>query len=275
MTLIQAYAPISPHGSKEQRQKNEDEIDSFYDELQSAVDSIPNRDELILLGDFNAKIGGLNSFYPENIGSHTNSARGYNDRGIRLANFCKVNRLFINNSGFKHRRKYTWTSPGERYRNTVDYIMCRTKSTRKIQDCHTITHPDISDHRIVRCQINFKFIRARKQDKPTPRFDTKKLQTVAISKQFAKNVSAALITTPNTKSSTVQDIADAIETALINTSNEMLKKQRAQQMPAWMSENTLHEIHTKHETRAAFGHTSIEYRLKRNLVKKPTKLDKE
>ena len=153
--------------------------------------------------------------------------------------------------------------------------MCRTKSTRKIQDCHTITHPDISDHRIVRCQINFKFIRARKQDKPTPRFDTKKLQTVAISKQFAKNVSAALITTPNTKSSTVQDIADAIETALINTSNEMLKKQRAQQMPAWMSENTLHEIHTKHETRAAFGHTSIEYRLKRNLVKKLTKIDKE
>ena len=48
-TLISAYAPTLPasDASKEE----------FYEELTNVIDSVPRRDELFLLGDFNARVG--------------------------------------------------------------------------------------------------------------------------------------------------------------------------------------------------------------------------
>ena len=78
--------------------KNEEETDTFYDNLQSLINTTAKRDTLLISGDFNAKIGGLNSIYPNVIGHHNNRLRGHNERGIRLANFCKMNKLTICNS---------------------------------------------------------------------------------------------------------------------------------------------------------------------------------
>ena len=49
LSLIVAYAPTSA--------ANEDELNQFYEMIQEAVDSIPSRDILMVLGDFNGKVG--------------------------------------------------------------------------------------------------------------------------------------------------------------------------------------------------------------------------
>ena len=46
---MQIYAPTSTH--------SEDEIDNFYDQLQSLLELIPRREAAIILGDFDAKVG--------------------------------------------------------------------------------------------------------------------------------------------------------------------------------------------------------------------------
>lgn len=274
--IIQVYAPTSPHGSAEQQQKNEDETNIFYDELQHLVDSNAKRDELLIIGDFNAKIGGLEISYPDNIGKHNNAIRGSNDRGTRLANFCKINKLFICNSGFKHRRKYTWVSPGERVYNTVDYIICRTASFRKLRDCHTLAHPDISDHRMVRCLINTRFIRARTIEKRTPRFDLKKLTSqLATSNAFAETVTTKLSELSDPTNLSIQALTDNTISVLIESSKTILGRPPSTEVPSWMSENTLNEIKRKHEIRAQLGHRSIEYKLQKSTVKKLSQIDKE
>ena len=48
-TFVQIYAPTSTH--------SEEEIDDFYDQLQSLLERIPSREAVIILGDFNAKVG--------------------------------------------------------------------------------------------------------------------------------------------------------------------------------------------------------------------------
>ena len=48
-TIIQAYAPTE--------NSDDDEKDEFYGTLQDLIDSIPNHDIKILMGDFNAQIG--------------------------------------------------------------------------------------------------------------------------------------------------------------------------------------------------------------------------
>ena len=49
-----------------------------------------------------------------------------NEAGQRLTDFCQENALDIANTLFKQhkRRPYIWTSPGGKYQNQTDYILC-------------------------------------------------------------------------------------------------------------------------------------------------------
>ena len=49
ISIIQVYAPTS--------EAADEDIEDFYETVQSAMDSIPKRDFLIIMGDWNAKIG--------------------------------------------------------------------------------------------------------------------------------------------------------------------------------------------------------------------------
>ena len=49
ISIIQVYAPTAD--------APEEEITDFYEMVQDVVDSIPRKDFLIILGDWNAKIG--------------------------------------------------------------------------------------------------------------------------------------------------------------------------------------------------------------------------
>ena len=115
VTLIQCYAPTTTHP--------DEKVDTFYSQLQQLIDKTSKRDILFVMGDFNAKIGNLHTVEPEVVGPHNNISRGHIDRGKQLVAFSKQNELFVANSKFKQRRKYTWTSPGDRIHNTIDYIL--------------------------------------------------------------------------------------------------------------------------------------------------------
>ena len=61
-TLISAYAPTLD---------SEDDIkDTFYRSLDATIRSIPQNDKLILLGDFNARVGRQNLLWPGVLGGH-------------------------------------------------------------------------------------------------------------------------------------------------------------------------------------------------------------
>ena len=97
-TFLQVYAPTT--------EADEDKMDVFYSKVQEALDKINSKDVIIMMGDWNAKIGGNR---PSNnyIGKFGLGMR--NERGDRLADFCASNNLVITNTTFKHhpRRLYT------------------------------------------------------------------------------------------------------------------------------------------------------------------------
>ncbi|XP_072175660.1 craniofacial development protein 2-like [Diadema setosum] len=49
ITVIQAYAPTST--------APDEDVEQFYESIQQVLDSIPTNDIVILMGDFNAKVG--------------------------------------------------------------------------------------------------------------------------------------------------------------------------------------------------------------------------
>ena len=115
--IIQVYAPTSDAA--------DEDIEDFYETVQSAVDSIPKRDFLIIMGDWNAKIGRTEKSIC--VGQYGLGTR--NSRGDKLEEFCMANGLVIGITLFQHhpRRLWTWASPDGITRNQIDYIMVKKR----------------------------------------------------------------------------------------------------------------------------------------------------
>src|SRR5215469_685555 len=74
--LIQVYAPTTQH--------EEDEMDKFYREVQSAKDQCKQHEMIIVMGDLNAKVG--NERFDEVVGPWGLGDR--NDKGERWIEWC-------------------------------------------------------------------------------------------------------------------------------------------------------------------------------------------
>ena len=111
--IIQAYAPTS--------NAEEAEVELFYQDLQDLLELRPKKDNLFIIGDWNAKVGS-----PETPGVTGKFGLGLrNEAGQRLIEFCHENALVIANTIFQqHQRSlYTWTSQDGQPRNQIDYIL--------------------------------------------------------------------------------------------------------------------------------------------------------
>ena len=111
--VIQVYATTS--------NAEEAEVERFYEELQDLLELTPKKDDIFIIGDWNAKIGSQET--PGVTGKFGLGVQ--NEAGQRQIRFCQENALVITNTLFQQhkRRLYTWTSPDSQYQNQIDYII--------------------------------------------------------------------------------------------------------------------------------------------------------
>lgn len=158
LNIVQVYAPTSL--------SSQEDIDVFYDALQTTLDGISKREITIIQGDWNAKVGNteLDDHIRQTVGKYGLGAR--NERGEMFLDFCLNNNLTITNTYFKHhkRRLYTWKSPGDRYRNQIDYITVANRWKSSITNARTFPGADCgSDHQLLVAdlQVRLKSCRQR------------------------------------------------------------------------------------------------------------------
>ena len=137
ITVIQVYAPTS--------NAEEAEVEWFYEDLQDLLELTPQNDVLLIVGDWNAKVGSQ-----EIAGVMGKFGLGVqNEAGQRLIEFSQENALVIANTLLQQhkRRLYTWTSPDGQYQNQIDYILCSQIWRSSIQSAKTRPGADCgSDH---------------------------------------------------------------------------------------------------------------------------------
>ena len=154
ITVIHVYAPTS--------NSEEAEVERFYEDL---LELTPQKDVLIIIGDWNAKVGSQ-----ETPGVTGKLGLGIqNEAGQRLIEFCQENALVISNTLFQQHKKrlYTWTSPDSQHRNHIDYILCsqrwrssiRSRKTRPGADCS-------SDHELLIAKFRLKLKKVGKTARP-------------------------------------------------------------------------------------------------------------
>lgn len=148
LTLISVYAPTMTHP--------EEEREAFYSSLREVIHSVPSNDKLLLLGDFNARVGSNKHAWPRVLGSH-----GYgkeNSNGLMLLSLCAEENLVITNTVFKHKdaHKVTWMHPRSKHWHLLDYIITRHQDLCEILDTRALRGADCwTDHVLLRCKARF------------------------------------------------------------------------------------------------------------------------
>ena len=180
-TIIQIYAPTS--------NATEVDVDEFYSKLQDTVDKCHKGDMLILLGDFNAKVG--NEREGKACGRFGLGVR--NEAGDKLVEFCQANQLMIGSTWFKQheRRLFTWTSPGGTTENQIDYIIVQRRWASALFSVKTLPGADCgTDHELLIGKIKVKLRKKKRNDMAgITRYDTEIITssyTIEIQNRFSQ-----------------------------------------------------------------------------------------
>ncbi|KAK4472131.1 hypothetical protein MN116_000429 [Schistosoma mekongi] len=142
MNVIQCYALTND--------SHENDKDQFYARLQSIIEKFSAKDQTILMGDCNAKIGVDNTGYEDIMGINGLGER--NDNGERFVNLCAFNKMIIGGTILSHKRihKTTWVSQDHITENQIDYICINKMFRRTMEDVRARRGADIaSDHLLV------------------------------------------------------------------------------------------------------------------------------
>ena len=112
VNIIQVYAPTAD--------AEEEEIEHFYDSIDSVIRECKRHEINIFMGDFNAKV--RQGREEQIVGPHGLGIR--NERGEKLIDWCREHDQIIANTWFRHhsRHLWTWKSPGGVVKNQIDYI---------------------------------------------------------------------------------------------------------------------------------------------------------
>ncbi|KAL0852028.1 hypothetical protein ABMA28_000290 [Loxostege sticticalis] len=218
INIVQVYAPTA--------QSLECDIDSFYEVLEDTINGLPRREMLIVQGDWNAKIG--DSRYDDHIrnvvGRYGLGIR--NERGERFLEFCIGNRLTVTNTCFKNhpRRLYTWKSPGDRYRNQIDFITIDQRWRSSVINSKTFPGADCnSDHKLVVATIRIRFKHPKKREKGP-------LRLRKIESEIFKNITEkAFLETPQEQQADIEHQWQNLKVEMLKAVEAIARQRKPQQ----------------------------------------------
>ena len=178
VTLISVYAPTLLASS--------DTKDEFYENLCATLLNVPSKDQVILLGDFNARVGRDHEAWPTCLGKF--NVGKVNENGQRLLEFCTRFNLCVANSFFKTKpqHKVSWRHPRSKHWHQLDLVLIRRSILNSVKIVRSYHSADCdTDHLLVCCKIKLcpkKMFFSKAKGKP--RLNTANMQDPVLVSQF-------------------------------------------------------------------------------------------
>ena len=161
-TVISAYAPTMTN--------SEENKDHFYEDLRNVLNKVPPNDKILLLGDFNARVGCNNSdTWQHVVGKH--GLGKVNSNGLLLLSLCSEFQLNITNTMFQLPNKYkgTWQHPRSETWLTIDYVITRQEDHADVKLTRAHRGTEVwSDHRLVRSKVKYEIRNSKRRKKNSP-----------------------------------------------------------------------------------------------------------
>ena len=246
LSILVAYAPIE-HADEEDK-------DQFYSALQAALEDIPSHDVLLLMGNFNARVGNNNEQREETMGRH--GLGDLTNNGERLVDLCELNDLAIGGTLFAHKNihKLTWTSPDGKTHSQIDHIIINNKWKRSLQDVRVMRHADVgSDHNLVVGKLLLKLRNTKTGGNRKRRFDVVKLKDPEVRKEFSlalKNRFSILQDEATTTTTTAVSI-EGFNKDMTQAAEETIGYRKSTKSE-WISNNTWKAIEERKSIKKGF-----------------------
>ncbi|XP_037931287.1 craniofacial development protein 2-like [Teleopsis dalmanni] len=234
LNIIQVYAPTCD--------APDDEMEIFYEGIQSLIRSTKSRDFLVVMGDFNAKIGqGTDDAI---VGKFVLGER--NERGDRLAEFCRSNKLIISNTFIKlpKRKLYTWKSPADTankvIRNQIDFITISERYKNSIKFAKTFPGADVpSNHNLLAVTINIKF-KTTSSAQPRSKLNVQKLKSPDLRIRFEnENEIETKLLSFQPDDMSIEEISMKIKNTIMEVANNEVSVVRSRKKEVWMTDEIL------------------------------------
>ena len=145
-TVISVYAPTLLTDAEVK--------EAFYSDLRNLLRQVKSEDKVLILGDFNARVGRDCNVWTGVLGRH--GVGNCNDNGRLLLEFCSEHELTITNTMFQQKDRYktTWQHPRSKHCHLLDYILTRQRDINDVQHTRVMPSADCySDHRLVRSKV--------------------------------------------------------------------------------------------------------------------------
>ena len=169
-TVISVYAPTMSH--------SEDDILLFYADLRKLLSGISKDDKILLMGDFNARVGTDSDIW------NCLGKNGYgkqNSNGLHLLQLCTEFNFIIGNTIYRQKNKYkgTWMHPRSKHWHMIDYIITRRRDMQDLNSVKAMRGAECwTDHRLVRAKLKLKIrTKFRRKAITSKKLNVRKLQS--------------------------------------------------------------------------------------------------
>ena len=162
VSIVSVYAPTlcTPGDVK----------DHFYEQLENLIGRIPQAEPLLLLGDFNARVGADCESWPSCLGPHRTGRM--NENGQRLLELCSFRSLCVTNTYFEGKPQHhvSWKHPRSHRWHQLDLIITRRSALPSFLSTRSYHSADCdTDHTLVCSKVKLqpkKIHRAKPAGRP-------------------------------------------------------------------------------------------------------------
>ena len=230
-TIISAYAPTMT---------NEEVVkEKFYADLDNILRKTPKEDKLILLGDFNARVGANSTSWSRTIGKY--GVGKCNSNGLLLLSKCKEHELVITNTKFQLplAKRSTWMHPRSKHWHLIDYAIVRQRNLKDVCITQAMCGAECqTDHRMVRMKLKMIIQPQRRKVafKGVIKLNVDRLKSNEIKNDFSVKMETALNQLADRTSDSVHDKWKELKNQILKVSKETLGT-KSKKQPDWFEEN--------------------------------------
>ncbi|VVC38380.1 Endonuclease/exonuclease/phosphatase [Cinara cedri] len=219
----------------------------FNERISEVIEMAKEKDNLIILGDWNALVGERTE--PGVTGKFGFGTR--NQRGDRLIEFCKERDMIITNTLFSQpkRRRYTWTMPEEGNRYQLDYILVKKRYRNQVKQSKSYPGADInSDHNLVIMETRLSLKKSTRNQETKKKWYVEKLKQEGTRKQFFEVVNRIIRIKPTESTEELDNYENtwkSFKEAITKMADKILGKTKNIPIKPWISTRLVELIETR------------------------------